>query len=71
MKRIKWFQRSMMIALVGINVLFYCLKKNLDPVFTFTSTATAMVIVLLSILTYVQSRKRRMSKISVVKKPKM
>jgi hypothetical protein len=70
MDKIKWFQRIMIILLVSVNVLFYCIKKDISGSQTLIYTVTSMVISSCSILIYTQSRKRILAKISVAKKSK-
>ena len=71
MKRIKWFQRFMIVLLISTNVLFYCLKTNLEPFYTFSYTGSAVLVSVLLIFILVQSSKRRIAKVSVLKKSKM
>lgn len=54
----------MIVLLVSINVLFYCIKMNLDSSFTIMYTLSAMLISLFGIFIYKQSSKR-ISKVSV------
>lgn len=70
MDKIKWFQRVMIVLLVSINVLFYCIKKDISGSQTILSTLTSMVISSGCILIYTQSRKRILAKISISKKLK-
>jgi hypothetical protein len=70
MNKIKWFQRIMIVALVSVNVLFYCVKKEMSGSTTITYTLAAMLISSCCILIYTQSRKRIQAKISVAKKTK-
>lgn len=66
MKKIKLFQRSMIVLLVSINVLFYCIKTNQNLSLTFTYTVASMLASLLGIYIYRQSG-RRITKISMAK----
>ena len=71
MKGIKWFQRTMIVLLVGVNVLFYCIKSGMDFSFSLSYTCSSMVLTSLVILILVQSKKRKATKITAVKKSKM
>lgn len=71
MKRIKWFQRFMIVLLISTNVLFYCLKTNLGLVDTFSYTGSAILVSMLGIFILMQSRKRKVAKVSIAKKGKM
>lgn len=61
----------MIVILVGTNVLFYCLKSNLDFSFTLSYTASSMILTSLVILVLVQSKKRKVARMTTVKKSKM
>ena len=36
MRRIKWFQRTMIIALVNLNLLFYAVSEKLNTILVIT-----------------------------------
>jgi hypothetical protein len=61
----------MIVLLVSANVLFYCLKTNLEPFYTFSYTGSAILASSLGIFFLVQSSKKRITKVSMVKKSKM
>lgn len=55
----------MIVLLVSINVLFYCVKTNLNSALTITYTVSSMIIALLAIFVYRQSSRR--NRISMAK----
>jgi hypothetical protein len=58
MRRIKWFQRTMIIALVNLNLLFYAVSEKLNTILVITFVLL-MLISMGLMLSYFAQRNRK------------